>query len=425
MKLVIVETDGRGGLIHFAYQLAEAFAEIGVETTLVTAEDYELADLPHRARVAPILKLWPRVEAPPRGPLASLLRRTVRRGWRALILAREWARIVRFVRREKADVAVFSIIGFPWLAFYLRRLERSGVTLAQVCHEFVDRERGGGGVRPVRLPSRYAWFSSIFLLSEAARRDFCAAYPEEAGKTALIPHGPELLFEPEGADAAAIVAQFGLGTAERIVLMFGGLRPSKGVPELIEAFALLRDRPDTRLIVAGYPSREFDAEAQIARVETLGLSDRVTFDLRYLPMGELGALIRRADVVAFPYRSATSSGALALAQSLGRPVVATAVGGLLDAVRDGETGRLAAPGDPAALAAAIAATLDDPAAAEAMGARGRDVVTRERSWTAIARRMLDALPADRAVPATGEETARRLDEASRGRPGSVRDYVKC
>lgn len=59
--------------------------------------------------------------------------------------------------------------------------------------------------------------------------------------------------------------------------------------------------------------------------------------------------------------------------------MATAVGGLLDAVRDGVTGRLAAPGDPAALAAAIAATLDDPAAAEAMGARGRDVVTRERS----------------------------------------------
>ncbi|PJN95098.1 hypothetical protein CNY89_10510, partial [Amaricoccus sp. HAR-UPW-R2A-40] len=64
MKLVIVETDGRGGLIHFAYQLAEAFAEIGVETTLLTAADYELADLPHRARVAPILRLWPRVETP-------------------------------------------------------------------------------------------------------------------------------------------------------------------------------------------------------------------------------------------------------------------------------------------------------------------------------------------------------------------------
>ena len=410
MKLVIVETDGRGGLIHFAYQLAEAFAEIGVETTLLTAADYELADLPHRARVAPILKLWPRVETPPSNALAAAFRRTARRGWRALILAREWARIVRFVRREKADVAVFSIIGFPWLAFYLRRLERSGVTLAQVCHEFVDRERGGGGVRTVRLPSRYAWFSSIFLLSEAARRDFCAAYPREAGRTALIPHGPELLFEPEGGDAAAITARYGVGPAERIVLMFGGLRPSKGVPDLVDAFALLQDRPDVRLIVAGYPSREFDAAAEIARVAALDLSERVTFDLRYLPMGELGALIRRADVVAFPYRSATSSGALALAQSLGRPVVATAVGGLLDAVRDGVTGRLAAPGDPAALAAVIAATLDDPAAAEAMGARGRDVVTRERSWTAIAGRMLAALP-DRSPP--------------EARSGFARERVKC
>lgn len=411
MKLVIVETDGRGGLIHFAYQLAEAFAEIGVETTLLTAADYELADLPHRARVAPILKLWPRVETPPSNALAAAFRRTARRGWRALVLAREWARIVRFLRREKADVAVFSIIGFPWLALYLRHLDRSGVTLAQVCHEFLNREAGGGsGGAPARLPSRYAWFSSIFLLSEAARRDFCAAYPREAGRTALIPHGPELLFEPEGGDAAAITARYGIGPAERIVLMFGGLRPSKGVPDLVDAFALLQDRPDVRLIVAGYPSREFDAAAEIARVAALDLSERVTFDLRYLPMGELGALIRRADVVAFPYRSATSSGALALAQSLGRPVVATAVGGLLDAVRDGETGRLAAQGDPVALAAAIGDVLDDPEAAEAMGARGRDVVTRERSWTAIAGRMLAALP-DRSPP--------------EARSGFARERVKC
>lgn len=191
------------------------------------------------------------------------------------------------------------------------------MTLGQVCHEFANCEASDSGLlqRLGNLPSRYECFSSIFLLSEAARVDFCAIYPEEAAKTVLIPHGPELLFEPEGDAATKVAAHYGLRDGQRIVLMFGGLRPSKGVPELVEAFALLREAPDTRLIIAGYPSKEFDADALVAQIAALGLTDRVTIDFRYLPMGELGALIERADVVVFPYRSATSSGALALAQS--------------------------------------------------------------------------------------------------------------
>lgn len=403
MKIAIVETDAKGGLIHYAYQLAEAFAEVGVDTTLVTGRDYELADLPHKSRVAPILRLWSPVEEPPRTAVGAALRKvlwTARRGLRAAILAREWARLTRYLKKEKPDVVLFSIIRFPWLALYLRSLRDSGMTLGQVCHEFANREASDSGLlqRLGNLPSRYECFSSIFLLSEAARVDFCAIYPEEAAKTVLIPHGPELLFEPEGDAATKVAAHYGLRDGQRIVLMFGGLRPSKGVPELVEAFALLREAPDTRLIIAGYPSKEFDADALVAQIAALGLTDRVTIDFRYLPMGELGALIERADVVVFPYRSATSSGALALAQSLSRPVVATSVGGLVDAVRDGDTGLLVPQGEAPAMAAAIKRLLDDPEAAQAIGARAYASVTGERSWPAIARMMLAAL--DRAKTAT-------------------------
>ena len=96
--------------------------------------------------------------------------------------------------------------------------------------------------------------------------------------------------------------------------MFGGLRPSKGVPDLIKAFAFLKGRPATRLIIAGYPSREFDKDEVTSLVRDLGLEDQVTLKFRYLSLGELGAIVARADVVVFPYLSATSSGALALAQ---------------------------------------------------------------------------------------------------------------
>jgi glycosyltransferase involved in cell wall biosynthesis len=62
------------------------------------------------------------------------------------------------------------------------------------------------------------------------------------------------------------------------------------------------------------------------------------------------------------------------AMASARPVVATRVGGLVDLLADGDTGRLVPPGDAGALAAAIAGLLADPAACAWMGARGRQVV---------------------------------------------------
>jgi glycosyltransferase involved in cell wall biosynthesis len=397
MKIAIVETDSKGGLIHYAYQLAEAFAELGVDTTLVTGRDYELAALPHRCKVAPILNLWSPIEAPPRSALAAWLRRRLwplRRAWRAFVLAREWGRLTRYLRRMRPDVAIFSMIRFRFLSVFLYGLRRSGITLAQICHEFENREALSGPAEwmvTALFPEPYPAFSTIFLLSRAAQSDFCTAYPEETGKTALVPHGPETLFKEDPEDEARLRARYRIGDDDEIVLMVGGLRPSKGVSELIEAFALLRDRPKARLLIAGYPSREFDVEAERARIVRLGIGDRVNMDLRYLGMSELGALVRLARVVAFPYRSATSSGVLALALTQGRPVVATAVGGLVDALEDGRIGKLVPPGDAAALAQALGELLQDRGAAERMGAAGQQVQCAERAWTVIAGQMLKSI----------------------------------
>lgn len=404
MRIAVVETDSRGGLIHFAYQMSEAFAEAGAETTLITGHDYELADLPHTCRVEPMLNLWPAFEAPPASRLAASLRRIMwplRRAFRALVLAREWWRLTRRLRKMQPDVVLFSMIRFRFLSVFLNQLKGEGMILAQVCHEFANREAKpsfAGRLVDSLFTSPYRAFSSIFLLSQSARDAFCEAYPEEAAKTQVIPHGPELLFPERPEDVAELKARYKITGDDQIVLMFGGLRPSKGVPELIEAFARIKDRPHARLLIAGYPSREFDAGAEIERLSRLGIAGRAQIDLRYLGMSELGSLIRLASVVVFPYRSATSSGALALAMSLGRPVIATAIGGLVDAVEDGKTGRLVAPGSPDAMAQALEDVLGDPAAAEAMAMRGQAVQLSERSWSSVARLMLARFRALQGAP---------------------------
>lgn len=402
MKVIVVETDARGGLIHFAYQLAEGLAGEGAETTLLTGQDYELETLPHRASVAAILKLWSPVEDLPASPAARALRRAAwpfRRAWRAVMLARAWGRLTQFVTQAQPDLVIFSTIRFPFLALYLRHLHRRGVRMVQICHEFDNREAlamraDPGSVRTLIgqvFPDPYGCFARVFLLSNAAQRDFYAAHPLAAARTAVLPHGPELLFSSDADASDSVMARYRIVGDAPVVLMFGGLRPSKGVPELIDAFACLAAEdgaPLPRLIVAGYPSRDFDTDGLVRQVRALGLQRRVTLDFRYLSMTELGALIGRADVVVFPYRSATSSGAVALAQSLGRPVVATAVGGLPDAIEDGVTGWLVAPGDPPALAGAIRRVLADPVAATAVAERGRAVILTERSWPSIARLVL-------------------------------------
>jgi glycosyltransferase involved in cell wall biosynthesis len=416
-RIVIVEPDGYGGLAHFAYQLAQALAEAGVAVTLVTAVDYELAAWPHRCRLVPSMHLWSPVETVATSTLARLRRRLgrpLRRVVRGGVVVREWWRLAAFLRREAPDVVLFGIIRFPFELFWLHRLRAAGIPLAQICHEFDTREVASPLVRHWhrRLSRRiYAQFVVVFFLSEATRRTFLEAFAVDPARTVVVPHGPELLFPVSDAAVAALRARYGVAATDRVFLFFGGLRPSKGVPDLVDAFARLPARPDVRLIVAGYPSRHFDVGGLRRRIAAAGVEDRVHLDLRYLPMAEIGPLVALATAVVLPYRNATASGAVALAQSLGRPVVATATGGLAEMIEDGVSGRLVPPGDVTALAAAMAAVLDEPAAARAMGARGRHAARVERSWEVVARRVLAAL-ADRTPPPQ--------PAADRARAGSAR-----
>ena len=130
------------------------------------------------------------------------------------------------------------------------------------------------------------------------------------------------------------------------------MRPYKGVDLLLDALSRLEAAgPPWRAIVAGewYVDRA-SADARVARPPLAG---RVHIVDRYVPDDEAAELFAACDVVVLPYRDATQSGVVPLAWAHGRPVVTTAVGGLPDAVEDGATGLLVAPGDPAALAEAL------------------------------------------------------------------------
>jgi glycosyltransferase involved in cell wall biosynthesis len=118
-------------------------------------------------------------------------------------------------------------------------------------------------------------------------------------------------------------------------------------------------------ILVGDGELRGELEAQARR---LGLAPHVRFAGWRDNVAEVLAL---ADVFVLPSESEGFGRVLVEAMAMGRPVVATNVGGIPDIVLDGETGLLVEPADPAALASAVGALLDEPARAARLGAAGR------------------------------------------------------
>src|SRR5206468_6829006 len=119
------------------------------------------------------------------------------------------------------------------------------------------------------------------------------------------------------------------------------------------------------------------------------LRDRVPGALGFVPHDELLGLYERAAVVACPSRREGFGVVCAEAMAHGRPVVATAVGGLRDLVVDGETGLLVGPRDPAALRAARDRLLADRGLRRRVGAAGRERAQRKCSWRTVTDATLD------------------------------------
>jgi D-inositol-3-phosphate glycosyltransferase len=179
------------------------------------------------------------------------------------------------------------------------------------------------------------------------------------------------------------------GTAEARpwrLLSLGRLVERKGVGTVVEALPAL---PDAELVIAGGPSAdEVDADPEARRLAALAdrlrVRDRVRF-VGSVARDDVPALIRSADVVvATPWYEPFGIVPLEAA-ACGRPLVGSAVGGLLDSVQHGVTGLLVPPRDPDSLARALRELLDDPAARRRMGAAARRRAVELYGWDCVAR----------------------------------------
>lgn len=212
-----------------------------------------------------------------------------------------------------------------------------------------------------------------------------------ASSPALVLHdGLAIVPEPEARATAR--AALGLPQDALVVAVLGRISGWKGQDVLVRALgeAALRDRREVVALVAGAPwqGEERHQRELVESAARLGIAERVRF-AGFVP--EVGRIYGAADMVVVPSKQPDPLPNAALeAAAAGSCVVASAHGGLPEILRDGETGVLVAPNDPAALAAAIDDLAADPARRARLGAAAREDV-RERFSTETMLGRIDSL----------------------------------
>jgi D-inositol-3-phosphate glycosyltransferase len=260
--------------------------------------------------------------------------------------------------------------------------------LATTFHTFARVKSAGGDVESNERENAeleiIGCADAIFVSCAEERQQFQSLYGRAPGSIEVVAPGVERAFFSPGDQRGARHA-LGLG-AGPILLFVGRIQPLKGLDVAVRTLAEL-GRSDARLVVVGGASGR-EGATELARVtnliDELGVRDRVLF-YEPQPHHRLATFYRAADVVLVPSRS-ESFGLVALeAAACGTPVVANAVGGLLNLVEHGRTGFLVPGRQVDEFARRSAHLLDDSLLALSMGTQAAERA-RAYSWANAARR---------------------------------------
>jgi glycosyltransferase involved in cell wall biosynthesis len=165
----------------------------------------------------------------------------------------------------------------------------------------------------------------IHVLSEQTLVAVRDLFEIDPAKVVVVEHGSYVGVYPELLDRATARARLGLLPSERVVLFFGGLRPYKGLEQLIESFDRVhRDDPTTRLLIVGQPGHAMD-KSFLRFIEGLPF---VTTRIGFVPESDVHVYFRAADVQVAPYTAVLNSGSVLLGLGYGLPIVAPRLGAL-------------------------------------------------------------------------------------------------
>jgi len=356
-----------GGVREHISGLAEALIELGHEVSVIAPADDD-AELPYY--VVPAGRAVP---VPYNGSVARLAFGFLSAG-----------RVRRWLKDGDFDVLHVHEPAAPSLSL-LACWVADGPIVATM-HAAMPRSRALHAAQPI-LASALEKISGRIAVAEAARSTLVEHL---GGDAVLIPNGLHVRRYEKAEPLPGFPGRGGtLGFLGRMD------EPRKGLDILLEAFPLLAaERPELRLLIAGASG---DADDVLPKVPAQ-YRDRIVILGRVSDADRI-RMLHSVDVFCAPNTGGESFGyVLVEAMAAGAPIVASELDAFRQVLRGGQAGELFPTGDAAALAAATAKLLDDPAHRASLSAAA-SVAVREFDWSVVARDVVRVYQA--VAPATG------------------------
>jgi D-inositol-3-phosphate glycosyltransferase len=271
-----------------------------------------------------------------------------------------YARLLRYATTTKAPI--FHVLWNNRLEYLDRTLlmlyfKALGKKIALTAHNVNIARRDGNDswLNRMTLRFQYRVVDHLFVHTEKMKSELAGEYGVREDAITVITHPINDAFPDTDLTSLQAKQRLGLKPREKAILFFGRLRPYKGLEYLIQAFQLLPQNSDYRLIIAGESKKGseeyFENIQQMIGAEVA--TGRILAKIEFIPDDEAEVYLKAADVLVLPYKEIFQSGVLFLGYSFGLPAIATDVGSFREAIVEGRTGFVARSCDPAELAAAI------------------------------------------------------------------------
>jgi len=343
---LFTDSDVFAGTERHILELARGLGELGCEALIACPGHGVLAG---RATETGVRTL----DIPKRGAV----------DWRA-------ARILRRLLRAGQIDLIHAHNGRTALAAALAIASAGRGRLVATQH-FIDPSRvGRRGLQAVASRILHRWIAGrvgrFIAISVAVKRAMLRRGDAADEKIVVVPNGIASLAGDSMAGAEVVQREFTIAATTPLVVCAARLEPEKDVESLAEAVALVARRfPDVCCLVAGDGSQRDSIERRVREL-------RIESQFRLLGFRpDVTAIMNAADIFVLPSLAEPFGLVILEAMALGKPVVATAAGGPMEIVAEGETGLLIPPRDPPALAEAICSLVADADQRRRMGEAGR------------------------------------------------------
>jgi glycosyltransferase involved in cell wall biosynthesis len=274
----------------------------------------------------------------------------------------------------------------PLDLWFLGFCRRRGSKITLTVHDLLPHDTGDGYRKT--FDQLYRMVDGIICHSDhiKTRLELEFSVPEE--KVAVIPHGP-FFYDLSPIGLESTLQSFAVEPGDVLVLWQGIIFPYKGIDLLLRAWEQVEAQTeDACLVIAGTGAPELLDQIR-GQVKELGLK-RVRLHFRFISTEELVALYRAADVVVYPYRAITTSGALATGLALGKTIIASALPVFRELLINGENALLVNPEDSDELACALMKLTQDSSLREQLAGKVREMNFGDQTWTVIANKTLQA-----------------------------------